>query len=113
MPSKEWKEKNHEKLKKYRREWYYKNRESEKKRITARKQELKVWFKTLKSSLKCENCPEDDLCCLEFHHKDPSKKEKTVCLMVCDGWSKKRILEEIAKCSVLCSNCHKKLHDKM
>ncbi len=29
------------------------------------------------------------------------------------GWGKKRIMTEVAKCRVLCSNCHRKFHSKI
>ena len=44
---------------------------------------------------------------LEFHHLDPSKKDLTIA-----GSGKKwsSIKEEIDKCALLCSNCHKEVH---
>lgn len=50
------------------------------------------------------------MACLEFHHKDPSKKEVTLSRAVNNGWSIERMEKEIAKCVVLCANCHRKLH---
>lgn len=68
------------------------------------------WFKNLKKKLKCSLCEEKESCCLEFHHLDSSKKETEVSNAIKLGWSKKRVLKEIEKCAVLCSNCHRKLH---
>jgi len=45
---------------------------------------------------------------LELHHLDPSKKEHHAIW----SWSKARRLAEIAKCIVLCSECHKQVHGK-
>lgn len=56
----------------------------------------------------CERCGERDPCCLEFHHKDPS--QKTGAIAVLCGWSWKRLEAEIAKCVVLCANCHCRAH---
>jgi len=30
--------------------------------------------------------------------------------MIARNWSRKRILDEVAKCIVLCANCHRKMH---
>jgi hypothetical protein len=57
----------------------------------------------------CEHCGEADIRALEFHHRDGSTKEMTITRMVSGGWSIKRIQSEIAKCSVLCASCHRKL----
>jgi hypothetical protein len=83
---------------------YYKNKAS---KWTG---ELKDWFYKLKSTMKCERCPENHPACLDFHHKDPNQKLCEVSKLIQLGSSREVILEEIAKCSVLCSNCHRKLH---
>ena len=62
-----------------------------------------------KKGLKCAKCGEGHPACLVFHHRDPKEKE----FDIGDGfWSKsvERVMNEIAKCDVLCANCHKKLH---
>ena len=43
---------------------------------------------------------------LEFHHKDPNTKFKSVCHMVHQGYSLKRIMQEIEKCVLVCKKCH-------
>lgn len=60
--------------------------------------------------IQCSSCKENDIVCLEFHHVDPSKKERNLGDIASRGWSNKRIDKEIEKCIVLCSNCHRKLH---
>lgn len=69
----------------------------------------KEWFIEIKSDLHCKNCNEDRWYCLEFHHRDPNEKEGTISSIYW-RWSKERILEEMEKCDVLCSNCHKAFH---
>jgi hypothetical protein len=49
---------------------------------------------------------------LEFHHREPKLKEIVVSKALDWGWSIERILNEIAKCDVLCANCHRKQHWK-
>lgn len=73
-----------------------------------RKAELVAWLQELKKTLKCVRCGESDWRCLDFHHRKPSQKEHGVCQMPYYGYSKTRILKEIAKCDVLCANCHRK-----
>lgn len=59
----------------------------------------------------CNTCPEKDPSCLDFHHKDPSKKSFNIGMQV-GSYSIKRLQEELPKTVVLCSNCHRKLHAK-
>ena len=56
----------------------------------------------------CKICGETHPICLSFHHKDRSKKECDVSSLINRGW--KKLKDEIAKCDVVCDNCHKKLH---
>lgn len=57
---------------------------------------------------KCLNCNESNPCCLVFHHIDPKEKEIDVSILIARQWH--RMLDEIEKCLLLCSNCHMKLH---
>ena len=98
--------------KRYRREWYSKNKKSEKEHVKKRKLKIKNWFKEYKNNLSCLKCGENHFATLEFHHQNRNKKEKNIGLMVNDGFSKKKILSEIRKCNVLCANCHRKIHSK-
>lgn len=62
-----------------------------------------------KETHSCEKCGENDTCCLDFHHIDRDKKDDTISNLRNMG-SEKKLLIEIGKCIVLCSNCHRKLH---
>lgn len=62
----------------------------------------------IKSERGCSLCGETDSRCLAFHHHNDDK-EDTVSNLVGQGASWKRIENEMAKCQVLCSNCHMKL----
>lgn len=75
-----------------------------------RRARMRVWFQKLKSRAACKACGEDDPRCLDFHHRDPTEKEFKLADAIRQGWSKKKIVEEIAKCDVLCANCHRKHH---
>lgn len=94
----------------YQRERYQRLRGEHKSRCLQRKSEIKRWFAQYKAGLNCERCGEPDPACLEFHHKNPAEKEGLVSYMVAQAYSLTRIRAEIAKCEVLCSNCHRKHH---
>lgn len=59
----------------------------------------------------CVDCGNPDIRVLVFAHKNPRKDkyrrgDRAVSHMANGGQSWKRTLKEIAKCEVLCSNCH-------
>ena len=58
----------------------------------------------------CVRCEEDDPACLDYHHREETEKVMTVSEMVTHGYSKDRLRAEIAKCVLLCANCHRKEH---
>ena len=69
------------------------------------------WFNEYKKTLKCSKCEENHIACLEFHHINPDKKDFGISEALGQlNLSKEKIIEEISKCEILCSNCHKKLH---
>jgi len=103
---------NQEKIRKARREWYYRNKEKQKRYRDQRTKEIRLWYTELKSGLKCNRCPEDHIATLQFHHIDPSQKDAVLARVVSNGWSKKKILKEIEKCEILCANCHAKEHHR-
>lgn len=110
MATEKWKKEHSDQLRKYRREWYYKNKDHAKAKIKERKNALKKWFIDYKKTLRCEKCDEKRWYVLEFHHKDPSIKEINLSHISHNGWSKKRVLTEVKKCVVFCANCHRELH---
>lgn len=69
----------------------------------------KQWMQELKESLVCIRCGENRWPCIDFHHRDPNEKEYSISRMI-RRCSKEKILAEIAKCDVLCSNCHRIEH---
>jgi len=110
LATKKWGLENQEKLREYRKKWYANNKKAAKAAVKQRKQEIRVWFNEYKATLKCAYCSETDPACLDFHHIDPSEKEINVPWAVDWGWGVERIKREIAKCIVLCANCHRKNH---
>lgn len=62
----------------------------------------------LKASLGCARCPERHPAALDFHHENDDKENAVSQMINKCGWDK--LMLEIEKCTVLCSNCHRKLH---
>lgn len=67
---------------------------------------FKDWARTLKEN-PCVDC---DLrypyYVMQWHHRDPTTKIMDVGLLVGGRYSKQKVLDEIAKCDLVCSNCH-------
>lgn len=59
------------------------------------------------SNSKCFDCGNRDPEVMEFDHRDPSQKSFTISHML-RSYSLKRIQAEIAKCDIVCANCHRK-----
>jgi hypothetical protein len=93
-----------------RRRWYHRNKQHAIAIIKEREAEIRQWFREYKTHLKCAKCVEDHPACLDFHHRDPTQKDISLSKAPGLGWSVERILQEIEKCDVLCSNCHRKYH---
>ena len=104
-----WNQQNRDRYNASWRKWYRENAQRKIAWQARRREELREWFRALKSTMKCQRCPESIPDCLQFHHRDPSQKDLEVSTAI-GGWSRERILAEMAKCDVLCANCHLKLH---
>ena len=60
-----------------------------------------------KESKGCASCGIKDWRVLDYDHIDPSTKEFTIGRAPGGGVSRPRLVAEIAKCQVLCANCHR------
>ena len=92
--------------KEYHHQHYLNNKETYITKARVYKDSLREEFK---KNIICILCGEDETCCLEFHHNNPNKKEMSVSALFNYG-NRARIIAEIDKCTILCSNCHKKFH---
>ena len=90
-----------------------KNAQHECPKCKSRKQRNKKRTRAIEElGKKCFKCGYDKCRdALDFHHRDPNEKKMTLS----GNWEKswKIIYEEILKCDLLCSNCHRELHAKM
>ena len=58
---------------------------------------------------KCEKCGYNkNIAALEFHHLDPNTKKFTLS-DTHHNWEETK--EELDKCILVCSNCHRELHN--
>lgn len=60
----------------------------------------------------CLHCGETDQSILHFHHRIIKEKIKNVSSMLSSTAPMKRILNEVAKCDILCKKCHVEVHRK-
>jgi L-lysine 2,3-aminomutase len=60
-----------------------------------------------KAAKGCVDCGETDHRCLDFDHIDPGTKVGNVATLA-RKWSYEKLLSEMEKCQVRCSNCHRK-----
>lgn len=74
------------------------------------RQEIKEFVNSFK--IMCMRCGENHPACLVFHHKDPTQKLFDIAAGIAAGYGKEKLRSEITKCSVLCANCHRKLHSE-
>ena len=92
----------------YPKAWYAAHRSERVSQIRAHQQRLKHKIRDIKAS-GCSICGYTKCIeSIEFHHAD-ANKEGCISSLVKDGCTKK-VLIEIAKCKVVCANCHRELH---
>ncbi len=87
---------------------YHKEKLRKEGRATRKKQierNRNYLFSVLKHA-KCMDCSYDNWIALELDHRDPKQKHDAVTRMVNDGTTLDRIKQEVAKCDVVCANCH-------
>ena len=80
------------------------------KRLSRRKsaRKLRDLSDAIKQAIGCEECGySKHPAALDYDHIDPSKKEFNIAQAIGAALGKQRILDEIAKCRVLCANCHR------
>lgn len=78
------------------------------------------WIKAKQKAIeykgsKCQDCsisyPETDHCVFDFHHRNPNEKDVDWKKLRLRSWDK--IVFEVDKCDLLCSNCHRLRHKRI
>jgi len=98
-----------EKQRQYQTDYYQKNKVKFRKRLRKRRIITRKWIEEYKKNSACKECGENHVAVLDFHHYK-GDKDRTISDMVKSCFDIEKIKKEIAKCQVLCANCHRKLH---
>jgi|ERR1700740_490453 len=74
-----------------------------------RRREIRDFIRSLKVNQPCEMCggifPPT---CMDFDHLDPTEKDFNICGDATrELYSEEKILAEVAKCRIICANCHR------
>lgn len=81
---------------------------------TSRRQRLKQRFLNRQHvysvlvNATCTVCGESDPACLEFDHRNPEDKRASISELAHQGVDFSILAKEIAKCDIICANCHRK-----
>jgi len=105
-----------ERKRQYQNNWNYKHRKNNKEYIkkyntwrAKRGRELaKILIMYKKTG--CIDCGLIDIRCMDMHHRDPTTKTGDIPKLINGAVSNKRFKDELRKCDVLCSNCHRIRH---
>ncbi len=82
------------------------------KRTLKLKQEAYSYIGPYLLSHACVDCGETDILVLEFDHRDRKMKDGEISHIIQNGASLERVIKEIEKCDVRCSNCHRRKTEK-
>ena len=113
--SKEYYQKNKEKI--YKRTKAYIQKDPEKWKTWKSKwgkqayQKTMEYFRNYKAEHGCIVCGIKEPIVLDFHHRVSKEKKHGIMYMISGEYSIERILEEVKKCDVICSNHHRLLHN--
>ncbi len=91
----------------YNRSHYDRNKSAYRARNRRANERQREWLRTLKVG-PCVDCRKKyPPCVMDFDHRDPTGKIANVSVMIQRWNSKKKVLAEIAKCDLVCANCHR------
>lgn len=102
---------NQDKYKGYRQKYYLAHKAELNRRATLRKQnnrnKLRKLINGIKAGKACLDCNQVFPCyVLHFDHRDPVEKFMDISEMLTHAYSEKKVFNEIAKCDLVCANCH-------
>ncbi len=98
--------KNQDKKREAWRRWYNNHKDKTQSYKKKKRVEIREWIQKYKAEHSCK-CGESRWYCLDFHHTE-NNKEFDIASHGRSSW--KKIKEEIEKCDIVCSNCHREIH---
>jgi hypothetical protein len=91
----------------YFRKWYSENKETQQQRVKDRKNRIRDEVRQYKESKPCMDCKVFyKHYVMDFDHRDKNTKISNVAELSNAG-SVRKVWDEIAKCDLVCSNCHR------
>jgi hypothetical protein len=69
--------------------------------------ELKKWMVEIKSHPCCDCGRVFPICCMDFEHREGTKKKYNIGTMFAHHYSRELIETELVKCDLVCANCHR------
>jgi len=94
----------------HQREHYARNAKRIIREVHERRGRIRDFIRGLKEGKSCLRCGFDNPLALDFHHRNPRHKDVALAKAIELGWGEERILAEVAKCDLLCANCHRITH---
>lgn len=71
---------------------------------------INTWYEEYQKTMMCSVCGDKREPVLDFHHTDPSTKVMEVKRLMRGHHPFEKLMEEVAKCIILCANCHRMHH---
>jgi len=106
----QWEINNPAKPKIHKKKWYLDNIDKQNGLRTKRRGEIREFINGLKKDKPCIKCDIIfDPICIDFHH--PGDKEFSISYAQRMCLTNEAILEEVAKCDIMCANCHRLEHN--
>ncbi len=93
------------------RRYYHQNRDRQLPLALLRRHRLYVEKRRFLCEAKNRPCPDCGkrypYYVMDFDHRNPRDKVRSVAYMVSRNWSLEKIKKEVVKCEVVCANCHR------
>jgi len=83
-------------------------RSCDKQKGDERRQRLALFLNRVRE-LGCKCCNEKEICCIDLHHVG-SEKKFDINLICKNKIAFQKVIDELSKCTTVCSNCHRKIH---
>lgn len=97
----------------YHEKWYRDNGDKRRAQVRERRRKTRDWLAEVKKQGECHVCGlsgEIAHWALDYHHRDGEEKVASISYLVGNGYGRKTIEDEMAKCDLICSNCHRTQH---